>query len=310
MEQSEKPDKETKRPNFEDQLKDLPSFSEAIREIGPTKQSQAPSKMPFDPSLIYGLKARHWRQRLGETAAQVLRKRFILKSVVIALLALTTFGLLWHQLAPPIIALPEGRYLGLTSQGQEWLYIADPQRRLVYPISLKNLQIGQPFALPNASICGLTKTENSFWSADAENQTIYEHEPGSYRMIKSFPVPSVGPLLLHWQKPDLWIGDPKGKLLYRTQIVDSSIEIIAGYKIELGQMAALTTDESRLWLLDAADKKINRYRLEKGKLSLEESLTLQKLLPQGSIPAGLTANGPYLWLSADNPPAIYRLRAF
>ncbi|MEK6543597.1 MAG: hypothetical protein AABZ44_04090 [Elusimicrobiota bacterium] len=290
---------------FEPLIGGLPRFDEVIDSKGfkPTFK-----RVDVPPADVYGSSS--WRYKKPRNPKAPGGKRLLLRLTIVLLAATATFWLRHNVLAPKKIDLPKGRYFAVTALPDSSLAVADATASSIYTVAPGSTHVSAPLSLANPSLTGLAYFKGAFWSADYQNQNIYAHDVKTLTIQKTFPLPSIGKIVLSAAGEHLWSADPLGQVLNKMSLSQDRLKTVATYLIKEHYLSGLAVNGDTLWLLDADKKTINRYHAGDDSLEPEGSQTVENIIPRQSPPTGLTYDGRHLWISANNPPALYRLDPF
>ena len=103
---------------------------------------------------------------------------------------------------------------------------------------------------------GLEWVDGKLWVATPPSQTIYQVEPSTMEVIKSFPTPGPRPHGLAWDNGFLWCADTSHKAIHKLDPQDGrTVDIIENVEPDPHGM---TIHEGSLWFCDAESRQVCR----------------------------------------------------
>jgi len=223
----------------------------------------------------------------------------------VAAVCAAAFGLflLYGGSPEPAFPLPPTRAAGLClDRSGEHIFFADPQRQLLFTVSVAEKRVKSMQSFPSQGLKGLAFDGTVFWSAD--ESSIYRHGlTGNYAVLGVYPA-----------GPDVYSISSDGKNLWAASTGAGLTRYLAGeslaqeavYSMPPGPTAGISVSDGKLWLLDPGSGKLSAYMLG-AEPELLKTAGIKKLLPPGKI-TGFSVAGDQLWVIAEDPAQLQHIQ--
>lgn len=204
--------------------------------------------------------------------------------------------------AESFFALPPTRAAGLClDRSGEHVFFADPQRQLLFTVSVPEKRVKSMQSFPSQGLKGLAFDGTVFWSSDGTS--IYRHgQTGNYAVLGVY---AAGPEVysISWDGKNLWSASA-GAGLTRYSAGEALVQE-AVYPMPAGPTAGISVSDGKLWLLDPGSGNLSAY-LFGAEPELLKAAGIKRLLPRGGI-SGFSVAGDILWVVAEDPAELTRI---
>lgn len=214
------------------------------------------------------------------------------------------FGLFRFYQGTPvtIFSLPPTRAAGLcTDQDGSHVYFADPQRQLLFTVSVLEKRVKSMQSFPSQGLKSLAFDGASFWSSDGTS--VYRHgTTGNYAVLGVYKT-GAEVLFISWDGKNLWAALSGGKLA-RYSAGESLVQD-GVYPMPGGRTAGISVSGGKLWLLDPVSGKLSSHK-PGVKTELLSSADVKSLLPRGDI-SGFCVAGDHAWVISGDQSQLVRI---
>jgi sugar lactone lactonase YvrE len=165
------------------------------------------------------------------------------------------------------------------------------------------VSIKKELAAPGLDPRGLAWDEKSLWVADGYEGAIFQIDPGTGKVLKSYEAPTASadalpmPEGLAWDGTSLWmISVDEAKIL---KLRPQDGKVLAALSLPSEDATGLAWDGGALWVSDPRGSKLYRVDPNDGRV-------LKSVAVADIFPGGLAWDGSALWLSDEIDGKLYR----
>lgn len=161
----------------------------------------------------------------------------------------------------------------------------------------------QQHATPGMCPTGLTYANSTLWVADRKTDSLYQIDPETGKLMKSFTAPGYFITDLAWDGKTLWAVDVDLEGMNSGSIYQICPETGTTLKMIYAPTMlpeGLTWDGMFLWLSDSREGRIYQ-------ISHDDGTTIKSFKSPAADPQGLAWDGEYLWIADRKKDEIYRV---
>ena len=177
------------------------------------------------------------------------------------------------------------------------LYLSDWGEDLIYLLDPSDCSVSSSYSSPGSSSRGLAHDGTYLWNADSSSDIIYKLNPATGSIISTTTSPGPTPRGLAFHNNELWVADETDDKYYK--INSSTGDIITEHSVsELSAEGIAFIGDSLYSVDDIQDRIYDVY---------SDLLSLSQYDTPGSVPAGFTYDGTYIWALDSGTDKLYKL---